>query len=159
MSGRDANRVRLLVDRMSDYIPHADELGICFAGVDGEKLTMRLPWREELVGNPTTGAVHGGAITVLMDQTLGIAGLCSEQVPPTITPTLDLRIDHLRVATTQSDIMATAWVYRATRKILFLEGIAWCDSPDEPIAKATGSFVVMQELDLEKLWQLVESGE
>jgi hypothetical protein len=34
-------------------------------------VTMRLPYREELVGNPDTGAIHSGVLTVLLDHTLG----------------------------------------------------------------------------------------
>lgn len=35
-----------------------------------------LPCSASIVGNPQTGAIHGGAITTLMDTTLNMATLC-----------------------------------------------------------------------------------
>ncbi len=140
-----------LIAQMCRNIPHAHLQGICLEGVDGDRLTLRLPYRDELVGNPDTGALHGGALSVLLDQTLGIASVCSDLVGPMLTPTLDLRIDHLGTAPAGKDIFATARVYRATRRVVFIEGFAYCESPDKPIARATGSWVKMEETNLEQL--------
>ncbi len=134
-----------LVEEMCDYITHGALQGIRLEAVDGEELTLRLPYRSSLVGNPNTGAIHGGALTVLLDQALGIAGLCCDRVGNKMTATLDLRIDHLGVAPAGRDILASARVYRATRRILFVEGIAYCDSRESPIARATGSWVLRGE--------------
>ena len=119
--------------------------------IDGEELTLRLPYRDELVGNPETGTIHGGALTVLLDQTLGISGICCDRVGASMTPTLDLRIDHLGMAPPGRDILASARVYKVTRKVLFIEGFAYCESRDKPIARATGSWVLMAGLDLSVL--------
>ena len=119
---------------------------------------MRLPYRADLVGNPETGVVHSGVLTVLLDHTLGTAGICCDKVGATITPTLDLRIDHLGIAPAGRDIMATARVYKVTRRILFVEGFAWCESRDKPIARAAGSWVLMRELDLSTLLGAVNAG-
>ena len=140
-----------IIQKMSQFIPHAKQLNIALEGIDGEEVTLRLPYSNELVGNPDTGALHGGALTVLLDQTLGTASICCDQVGAMITPTLDLRIDHLGVAPAGKDILATARVYKVTRKILFVEGFAWCESRDKPIARASGSWVLMRDLDLSGL--------
>jgi acyl-coenzyme A thioesterase PaaI-like protein len=39
-------------------------------------MTTVLPWSPAIVGNPQNGAVHGGALTTLMDTTCGMATLC-----------------------------------------------------------------------------------
>jgi len=146
----DSQKARIL-NIMGDYIPHAHLLGICLESIDGEELTMRLPYQEVLVGDPETGTLHGGALTVLLDQTLGMSAICSDSLRPSVTPTLDLRIDHLGVAPAGMDVLATAKVYRATRKILFVEGIAYCESRDKPVARATGCWVRVDEVDLTSL--------
>jgi uncharacterized protein (TIGR00369 family) len=140
-----------LIEKMVRFIPHAELQGICLESIDGEEVTMRLPYREELVGNPDTGAIHSGVLTVLLDHTLGTAGLCCDKVGPTITPTLDLRIDHLGIAPANRDILAVARVYKVTRRVIFVEGFAYCESRDKPIARATGSWVLMPELALDQL--------
>jgi len=147
-----------IVQRMCEFVPHARLLGLRLEQVDGEEVTMRLPYRAELVGNPETGTLHGGVLTVLLDQTLGTASLCCDQVGTTITPTLDLRIDHLGIAPAGKDILAVARVYKVTRRILFVEGFAYWDSREKPIARATGSWVLMPELNLGELMQPVLAG-
>jgi acyl-coenzyme A thioesterase PaaI-like protein len=44
-----------------------------------------------------------------------------------------------------------ARVYKVTRRVIFVEGFAYCESRDKPIARATGSWVLMPELALDKL--------
>jgi uncharacterized protein (TIGR00369 family) len=132
---------------MCAHITHGALQGIRLEQVEGEELTLRLPYRADLVGNPDTGVIHGGVLTVLLDQTLGIAGLCCDRVGNVMTATLDLRIDHLRVAPAGRDILASARVYRATRRVLFVEGIAYSESRGKPVARATGSWVVRGEFD------------
>ena len=156
MQTLSASEKTRIIKRMCDFIPHAHLQGICLERIDGEELTLRLPYREELVGDTATGAIHGGALTVLLDQTLGIAGLCCDRVGAAMTPTLDLRIDHLGVAPAGKDILASARVYKTTRRVLFIEGFAYCESRDKPIARATGSWVVMSGLDLSGLLSSTE---
>lgn len=134
---------------MGEHIQHAHRLGVTLESVEGDELTLRLPYRDELVGNPETGAVHGGVLTMLLDQTLGMSAICSDATNMSITPTLDLRIDHLGIAPAGRDILATARIYRATRRVLFAEGYAWCEGRrDKPIARATGSWVRMGDVDM-----------
>jgi uncharacterized protein (TIGR00369 family) len=146
-----AQKLRL-VKIMSDHIPHTALLGIEVVRISGEELTLKLPYQQALIGDPETGTLHGGAITVLLDQTLGMSTVCSDRIEPSVTPTLDLRIDHLAVAPRGMDIFACARVYRTTRKILFVEGFAYCESPDKPIARATGTWVRVANVDLS--WML-----
>ena len=93
------------------------------------------------------------AISVLLDQTLGMSSVCCDLVKPAVTPTLDLRIDHLGMAPPKKDIFAAAHVYRATRKVLFIEGFAYCDNKERPIAKAIGSWVIVGDVDISWLYK------
>ena len=140
-----------LLSKMCSYIPHARILGIHAVSVEGEEVTLCLPFREEMVGNPETGAIHGGALTVLLDHTLGTASIAHDDVGAHITPTLDLRVDHLGTAPVGQPIYAAAKTYRVTRRVAFVEGIAWVESRDKPIARACGSWVIMRDVDLSKL--------
>jgi len=137
-----------LVSRMCLYIPLARRQGIYLVGVSGDEITLCLPYREELVGNPDNGALHGGALTLLLDHTLGTASIAHDDGGPHMTPTLDLRIDHLGITPRRSDVFAAARAYRVTRRIAFVEGLAWVESRERPIARATGSWVIMRDVDL-----------
>jgi len=126
-------------------------LNITLESIDDNKVTLRLPYQSMLIGNPETGALHSGAITTLMDSTCGVATLYSKEMPPTLCPTLDLRIDHLASAPAGEAIYATANVYKVTKRVVFVEGYAYCDSSTQPIARATGNFVRIKGIDTSHL--------
>lgn len=108
-----------------------------------EGATVALPYSEFIVGNTETGAVHGGAITTLMDQACGLAVACALAPQMDITPTIDLRIDHLRQSERGQTIYAFAEVYRLTRSVAFCRGIAWQTDRNVPLAQCTGTFMRM----------------
>ncbi len=110
------------------------------AKADGDGMTLILPWSPAIVGNPQTGAVHGGALTTLMDTTCGMATLC---VLPRfeVCPTLDLRIDYMHPAEAGKDIYGHAQCYRVTRDVIFTRGTAYQDDPAQPICQVVGTFM------------------
>ena len=103
--------------------------------------SMRLDWREELVGNPETGVLAGGPLTALLDGCCGmsVATLLKEPKP---FATLDLRIDYQKPATPGLDIKAHSVCYRVTRSIAFVRSTAYQESEDDPVATATACFMV-----------------
>lgn len=104
---------------------------------DANGMTLVLPWSPAIVGNPQTGAVHGGALTTLMDTTCGMATLC---VLPRfeVCPTLDLRIDYMHPAEAGKDIYGHAQCYRVTRDVIFTRGTATRTTPTSRSAKWWG---------------------
>jgi len=122
-------------------MPHGRALGLALEELGDAHAVLRLPWAEQLVGNPVTGVLHGGVITTLMDTVCGVAGMCA-LTDPSPFATLDLRIDYLRPATPGRDLLARADCYRVTRSILFVRGTAYHEAPDDPVANATATFML-----------------
>jgi acyl-coenzyme A thioesterase PaaI-like protein len=56
--------------------------------------------------------------------------------------TLDLRIDYLKPAVSGQDLHAYAHCYKTTRNIAFTRAIAYQGDVDDPIAHASGSFMM-----------------
>jgi uncharacterized protein (TIGR00369 family) len=104
---------------------------------------LRLPWSEKLVGNPQTGVVHGGVITAMLDQSCGMA-IGSALDTPMGMATLDLRIDYMKPATPREDILIEAECLKITREIAFARARAYHTAIDDPIAIATGTFMLMR---------------
>lgn len=99
-----------------------------------------LPWRDELVGNPETRVLHGGAITTLVDSVCGYSLFAALGQLADIA-TLDLRIDYLRPAEPDRDVYARGDVYKMTQSIAFLRAIAYQDETD-PIANCVATFML-----------------
>ena len=53
--------------------PFIDLLGLTFERLDSGEILVKLPMRDELIGNLETGTVHGGAISAMLDVTGGLA--------------------------------------------------------------------------------------
>ena len=82
------NSILQRAERFISAIKHCQVLGMRIHHADAKGMTLVLPYSEQIVGNPETGVIHGGALTSLMDSTCGISTLC---VLPEfeVCPTLD----------------------------------------------------------------------
>jgi len=129
---------RALAQQFVDALPHSKALGMEVEAVAQGHVTMRLPWNAELVGDPRTGVLHGGAISALMDSTSGTAVMT---LPEGFgTATLDLRIDYMRAATPGQAVKAVAECYHVTRSVAFTRTTAYDEDESRPVATATGAF-------------------
>lgn len=124
-----------------EAIPHAQALEMRLEAIGGGRAALSMPWRAELVGDPRTGVIHGGAVSALLDTCCG-AAVMSHPEAPAGTATIDLRIDYMRAATPRQRITARAEVYHITRTVAFLRATAHDEEAGLPVASATGAFTV-----------------
>lgn len=100
-----------------------------------------LPYSPDLVGDPFTGVIHGGAVTSLLDTTGGAAVLAALQ-RPTPLATLDLRIDYLYASAEGSDVYARVECYRWTRDVAFTRGVAYDRDVADPVASMAATYML-----------------
>lgn len=112
------------LDHTSNYIPHSAALGAKYIDISLANAIAILPWREDLVGNFEHGIIASGAVISLIDQTCGTAVMAALEIPRTLA-TLDLRVDYMRAAKTNSTIFAHAHCYRVTNNIAFVRAFAY----------------------------------
>jgi uncharacterized protein (TIGR00369 family) len=136
MADRKAHLTRYFIEAL----PHARALGMEFTSIEDGVTEAVLPYREELVGDPSTGVIAGGAVSALMD-TCGGAAVMSHPDAVSGTATLDLRIDYMRAANPGQAVRARATCYHMTRRVAFVRAVAW-DDDERPIATAAGAFTV-----------------
>ena len=122
-------------------VPWARALGFEIIEVEEGRAFARAPWREDLVGDPRSGVVHGGVITALLDNLCGIS-IATALTEFKSMATLDLRIDYMRPATKGLDIIGEAECYHITRTVAFVRAWAYHESRDKIIATASGAFAL-----------------
>ena len=143
MAAPDPVQVHLdsLAPLLVDGSPHAVALGFELVSLSVERAVMRAPYREDLVGDPVTGVLHGGVVTALLDHASGLAafaGLGGNDA----TATLDLRLDYMRPAEPGRDVIAEARPVKASGLFAFVHAIAHDGDPDDPVATASAAFMV-----------------
>lgn len=121
---------------------HFSALNISLVDCGEDWAEMSLTPTKDLIGDPSTGALHSGPITTLLDSALGIAA--SVALPRLgFAPTIDLRVDHLRMASVDEPLIARGEVVRITRNVLFAKGSV--RQGDVEIAHAVGNFVRLSD--------------
>ncbi len=124
-----------------DNTPYMKAIGAYYAGVSADGVTMALPWRADLVGDPETRVIASGVVTALLDNCCGMAvwDKVNEFKP---VATLDLRIDYMRPALPDRELKVTAKCYKLTRSIAFVRAFAYEVSADDPVAAAQCAFII-----------------
>ncbi|WP_418319811.1 PaaI family thioesterase [Piscinibacter sakaiensis] len=120
--------------------PYSRELGLELAHVGVDWCVLRVPYAEKLIGYPETRVLHGGVITALMDVAFGLSIFVRlGELRPMAT--LDLRIDYLKPATPDRDVLGGAVCYKLSSELAFVRGCAYHDTPDDPIATSIAIFM------------------
>lgn len=121
-------------------LPHCQRLGLVVVSAEAAQLIMRLPYNQAIIGNPLSGALHGGSLTTLMDTASGTAVFAS--LPGyELCPTLDLRMDYMKAAQAGVDLLAEAKVVRITKNVVFTECLVYQETDETLIARCAAAFM------------------
>ncbi|TNE67335.1 MAG: PaaI family thioesterase [Rhodobacteraceae bacterium] len=132
-------------------VPYVSFMGFEFER-RGDELTGIMPFRPDLIGNPTLPALHGGALAAFLEVTALIslswsmvwprieAGDAGE-ILPKFPKTIDLTVDYLRSGLPR-DAYARAEITRAGRRYASVRVEAWQDNRARPTVQAMGHFLM-----------------
>ncbi|HZV83385.1 MAG TPA: PaaI family thioesterase [Brevundimonas sp.] len=130
-----------LLPQLASGAAHTHALGFAYEGLEGDRVRVRVPWRQDLVGDPDTGVLAGGLVTTLLDHVGGMAvWVALGRFEPIAT--LDLRVDYMRPAAPRRALIAEARCYRLTRSVAFVRGWAFEDHPEDPVAAVQSAYVL-----------------
>ena len=135
---------RMMTRMMALTSPHMRELGMRFVSAEDGVVVGMLPYRDDLVGDPQSGVLHGGVVTTLLDSTAGAAVITRLRMPSPIA-TLDLRIDYLRPSTPRAPLHARVECYKVTRHVAFTRGIAYNTDEHDPVASMAATFMLQTQ--------------
>jgi len=122
-------------------IPFNRELGIIVVDIEPGTVTLEIPFRDALIGDPSRPALHGGVISSIMDTAGGAAVWTAIGVSDRCS-TIDLRVDYLLPGRAAA-LRAEARVLRVGNKV----GVTTIrcyhpDRPEETVAEGKGVYSV-----------------
>ncbi|MFJ6024356.1 PaaI family thioesterase [Brevundimonas sp. NPDC092305] len=144
VAGMSTPQISDLMPQLASAAAHTHALGFAFDGVDGDRVRLRVPWRDDLAGDAHSEVLAGGLVTALLDHAGGLAVWTKLDRFESIA-TLDLRVDYMRPALPRRGLIAEARCYRLTRSIAFVRAWAFEDEASNPVAAAQGSYMLAGE--------------
>lgn len=126
----------------SDLPPFAKALGLQLIETGKRKCSVRVPYAPHLIGDPDTGVLHGGVITATLDNASGWAVRCHEDwLEGGSMATLDIRIDYMKGATPDVDLIVEAECYKLGKSVAFVRAVAHQGDKEDPVATSVGAFM------------------
>ncbi len=89
-------RFQHLLDFFEHHIPFNRLLGMRVEVLQHGYCVLKVPWKDELIGDSSRPAVHGGVTSALSDTAGGLACFTTLASPRDRVSTVDLRVDYLR---------------------------------------------------------------
>ena len=81
---------------MQEYIPFNKFIGLEIAEVGPDCALLKLPFKEELVGDSVRRAIHGGVLASVLDVAGGTVCWAAMMSLGSKVSTVDIRVDYLR---------------------------------------------------------------
>ncbi len=146
-------------ERFISVLRHCQLLGLEVLSADEASLQMKLPYSEDIIGNPLAGIIHGGALTTLMDTACGTACFVAIEGME-LCPTLDLRVDYMTASERGEDLVAHASVTRITKNVVFTECQVRQQNDNTIVAKCNATFMrIGAEMTPPAFQHVIETGD
>ena len=108
--------------------------------MNGDELTVVMPFADRLIGNPMLPALHGGSTAALLEMT-AMAQVALAFPSARLPRPINVTVAYLRTGRPR-DVFARASISRAGRRVAHVLAEAWQDSRDQPIASLTAHFLL-----------------
>ena len=122
-----------------DRLPYARFLGLR-TRLDGDDLTVVMPFADRLIGNPMLPALHGGSTAAPLEMT-AVAQVALSYPRLRLPRPINVTVSYLRSGR-PVDVIARARISKAGRRVAHVLAEAWQDDPAEPIASLTAHFLL-----------------
>ncbi|HET7503200.1 MAG TPA: PaaI family thioesterase [Kofleriaceae bacterium] len=124
-----------------DLVPYATFLGLT-AAMQGDELITTMRYSDDLIGNATLPALHGGTLGALLESA-AIFELLWRAETIVLPKTITLTVDYLRSGA-PVDTHARGIVTRKGRRVTNVRMEAWQVDRGTPVATAHAVFLVMR---------------
>ena len=137
------SRAASLRAAFEDGVPFHKEIGFSVDALSRGSCSARVPARPGHVGDTARPALHGGLVSAAIDAAAGLVAFTAVEPEDTLS-TLDLRVDFLRPARTDTDLLLSARLLRAGTRVAVAEVWAHHGDPDHAVARGTVTFSLVR---------------
>ncbi|WP_293824419.1 PaaI family thioesterase [uncultured Brevundimonas sp.] len=120
-------------------LPYARFLGLKTL-LNGDEVTVVMPFADRLIGNPMLPALHGGSTAALLEMT-AMAQLALAFPSARLPRPINVTVAYLRTGR-PIDVFARAKISRAGRRLAHVQAEAWQEERAQPIASLTAHFLL-----------------
>lgn len=120
-------------------LPYARFLGLKTL-LNGDEVTVVMPFADRLIGNPMLPALHGGSTAALLEMT-AMAQLALAFPSARLPRPINVTVAYLRTGR-PVDVFARAKISRAGRRLAHVQAEAWQEERAQPIASLTAHFLL-----------------
>lgn len=131
---------------VENLIPFHTFLGVRLEEISDGYARLRVPFRNELIGDPRINALHGGIIATAMDSVGGAAAMTTLQSFEDRISTIDMRVDYLRPGKAM-DLIVEGQIVRSGNRIVVTRMTAWQDDRHHLIAEGKAVYNVRRQAD------------
>lgn len=122
--------------------PYVDFLGVVQLPQAKAGPIFRLPFREDLIGNPRVPALHGGVLAGFAETVMNLHLVASNPPMGNRTPkAVDFAIDYLRPARPM-DTFAQGITIRLGHRVSLVQANLWQEDPQRPVAATRGHWLM-----------------
>ncbi len=134
-----------LIRLFEEEIPFHRLLGIRIESVDDNTVRVRVPFREELIGDMRRPALHGGVLSAIADTAGGLL-VWNRLGRDSTVSTIDMRIDYLNPGDNR-DLLCTARILRFGRRVAVTAMEMHQGDPSHIVAEGRGTYSLRRPTD------------
>ena len=127
------------MSELLDRLPYARFLNLQ-TQMNGDEVTVVMPFADQLIGNPMLPALHGGSTAALLEMT-AMAQIALAFPSSRLPRPINVTVAYLRTGR-PVDVFARAEISRAGRRIAHVQAEAWQESRSRAIASLTAHFLL-----------------
>jgi uncharacterized protein (TIGR00369 family) len=131
---------------IENLIPLHPFLGVKLDKISAGFAQIRIPFKQELVGDPRINAIHGGIIATAMDSVGGAAAMTTLQSFEDKISTIDMRVDYLRPGK-PLDLIVEGEIVRSGNRIIVTRMVAYQEDRQHLVAEGKAVYNVKRQTD------------
>lgn len=139
----DRERLEMIKYGFEQLMPANKILGMQVIEIKPGYALLRVPFKEDFIGDFVQGRWHGGFIASIADSAGGVAAATALSSPLDRMNTIDMRMDYLHGAV-KKDLYARARTIKKGKTIIKVDVELFQDESEEPVALARCVYSVLR---------------